>query len=63
MKVKVLEVDLQRKRIALTMRLDEQRATPTRVVAETVALVTLSARPRKRQNRAGVMLSQRAIVR
>lgn len=32
-KVKVLEVDLQRKRIALTMRLDEQLAKPTPVAA------------------------------
>ena len=58
-KVKVLEVDLQRKRIALTMRLDEQPVKPTRAAAVTAVAVSSSALPLKARSRAGVMRSQR----
>lgn len=59
-KVKVLEVDLQRKRIALTMRLDEQLAKPTPVaVAVTIARKTTARQP----NRVGVKRSLPVIAR
>lgn len=53
-KVKVLEVDLQRKRIALTMRLDEQLAKPTPVAAAVMNARKTTAR---QPNRADVKRS------
>lgn len=59
-KVKVLEVDLQRKRISLTMRLDEQLAKPTLVAAAVMNVRRTTAR---QPNRVGVKRSLPVIAR
>ncbi len=58
--VKVMEVDLQRKRIALTMRLDEQPARVTPGAAAGAIVRRATARRRRRLNRAAVRRSQLA---
>lgn len=57
-KVKVLEVDLQRKRIALTMRLDSWPAKPPLAAAPPPIARRATARRQKRRNRAVVTPSQ-----
>ncbi len=57
--VKVMEVDLQRKRIALTMRLDEQPREKRQRGGGTIVR-RATARRRRRLNRAAVRRSQLA---
>jgi uncharacterized protein len=52
-KVKVLEVDLKRKRIALTMRLDEQAAKPAAPEPRAAAAPQQPQKPREQRNERG----------